>query len=476
MKKTLLIIFILAGLRLSAQHYIDTLYTVAETTVTYGSAVDFAGTSRSLVMDISYPIGDSIQAGGRPVMLLIHGGAFLAGSKDETSIVAMRRQFAQRGYVTAAINYRLGMFQWAGNWNCNISWIFNQPWNCLNMGDTTEWMRGYYRGVQDAHGALRYLMNDSAQFHLNSQKVFVVGESAGAFIAMGVGFMDVPTEKPAGAGALPNINAPNALYELQCIQTPGFAPSIAAMNLSRPDLGPITGTMNPSNIPYRILGVGDMYGATWSDLFAANADDARIPCLYIFHQPADLIVPIDHDRVLQGYRMCADSIFNCANILNRPFCNGGNAIKSFIDNHALQGDSVPEYQAEFTNNDASCLTQYLNPSLGGHQYDNYWTRSYNMAVFFAPKARMVGLEPGRDTSPRMVVNPNPSTGVFRVSMPDGVDLLQLTICNLLGQKVYTKPCNGTSAVLQVGPHLPRGTYILIADTRAGRAVRRIIVE
>lgn len=475
MKRLLLTLLLLGTMRLIGQNYIDTLYTVADTTVSYGTAVDFAGNVRDLTMDISWPTNAPVQASGHPLMLVIHGGAFLAGSKDEASISNMRHQFAQRGYVTAAINYRLGWFQTSSSWNCNISWIFNQPWNCMNASDTTEWTRGYYRGIQDAHGAIRYMVNHSADYDIDPMRVFLVGESAGAFIAMGVGYMDDNSEMPAGVGARPNAPAPNAIYENQCIIGAGLDTNIASMALARPDLGPITGTLNLPSAPYRIAGVGDMYGGTFGDLWATNANDADIPILYIFHQPADLIVPYTQQRVLHGYAYCTTQWpFNCAWLLNRPVVYGGNTIKAMIDAHALAGDSVPLVQAEFTNNNADCATQINNPSLGGHQYDSYWTRTYNMAVFFAQNGMTVSRpEP---YSLQFTVAPNPSRGQFRVTMPAGVQLSALTVQNLLGQVVYTAQAAGSQAEITLPPRIAAGTYLLQVETTSGRAVRRIVVE
>lgn len=55
------------------------------------------------------PSNDTFPKYGRPLMIIIHGGAFIAGSKDDFIQQRMLKEFAKRGYVTASINYRLGM-------------------------------------------------------------------------------------------------------------------------------------------------------------------------------------------------------------------------------------------------------------------------------------------------------------------------------------------------------------------------------
>jgi carboxylesterase type B len=139
MKKTLLLLFVLGTAmaygQLVTPNYIDTLCQISTTTVGYGAAVDFGGNLDSLHMDISVPTNDNTVLAGRPLIIIVHGGAFMAGNKNETTIAAMREDFAQRGYVAAAINYRLGMFQTSSNWHCNIS-NFGVEWDCLNQSDT----------------------------------------------------------------------------------------------------------------------------------------------------------------------------------------------------------------------------------------------------------------------------------------------------------------------------------------------------
>ncbi|HEX2900661.1 MAG TPA: T9SS type A sorting domain-containing protein, partial [Bacteroidia bacterium] len=462
-----------------AQAFVDTLYSYHDTTLQYGAAVDFGGVTRTLAMDVSVPTNDTPPPNGRPLMLLVHGGAFMAGTKVDPGIVAMRRDFAKRGYVTAAIDYRLGMFQPAGDWHCNISFIQGVEWDCLNQTDTLEWTRAYYRGIQDVRGALRYLVNHAADFNLDPQNIFVVGESAGAFISMGVGFMDDPSEKPAGVGAIADAPLPNARYEQGCLVRYGTGTTNAALVRTRPDLGSYDGTLNqPAASSYRIRGVGDLFGAVFNDLFATNANDAEIPCLYIFHQPADLIVPDDRARVLAGYAYCATLWpANCAYILNRPFVSGGVTIKSLIDAHALAGDSVPDYLAEFTNNNADCATQIGNPALGGHQLDNYWTRTYNMAVFFAPKidTTIVGTQdPLAEFN--VQVYPNPSQGQFRVVVPNGLAVQGLRVSDLMGKTIHQSAENGHDFTVKIPQQLARGTYILQIQTLQGNMARRIVLE
>lgn len=378
MKSYLLLFALIFSTMLFAQNFVDTTYSITtETNIEYGSSVNFAGVQKTLEMDISYPTDDVVPSCGRPLALIIHGGAWAAGSKEDGNIVRMRKDFAKRGYVTAAINYRLGYFHTDLNKHCNIP-----NWDCLNLADSSEWIRAWYRGVQDAKGALRYLIENKTTYEIDASNVFVFGESAGAFISMGVAYMDVYSEKPASCYGLNSVNPPHPNVYDSCIAIRSFDMPIQDMNLSRPDLGSIHGDLNPSNEPYIIKGVGSLYGGIFSDLFSERAQ-FTIPKLYIFHQPNDLIVPMGANGLLAGFTACSVNPGGCAYIVDRPFTWGGAGINNMIDTLSIPTSLKPEIRAEFTTNTTNCVLQVFDPSTGGHQLDNYWNRTVSMADFFA---------------------------------------------------------------------------------------------
>ncbi|MFN8396940.1 MAG: carboxylesterase family protein [Bacteroidia bacterium] len=475
MKKLLLLSFLFLGLACAhGQNFISKVWQDTMETRIYGTAVDFGGLTDSLRMDISYPKNDNAPAGSRPLMLLIHGGAFSSGSRTDGNIVGMRRDFAQRGYVTAAIDYRLGMFQSSANPapHCNVPAAFGE-WDCTNQTDTLEWIRAWYRGIQDAHGALRYLMNNAAYFKINPNKVFVVGESAGAFIALGVGFMDHPSEIPYGVGALPNVLAPNSIYDQGCVQKLHWAPNIASLNLARPNLGSYLGTMNPSSTPYRILGVGDFYGATFNNLFNAYANNAQIPCLYMFHRSNDILVPGNRQKMLSKYSICTGSTFGCAPIINRPYVSGSWDIKATINQRAAQNLPRPQYMAEL-------LTFNLECDWWSHQIDNYGLRTGNMATFFAP--RVLAAQKTDNATMQVPVEadillyPNPTSGEFNVTLPEGLDPKSVAVVDLMGKSVYEAPISSQSFSIELPHGTSAGIYLVRLNTVQGTFIRRVVLR
>ena len=94
-------------------------------------------------------------ADGRPVMVFIHGGGFVVGSKDAP--VSDGTEFARSGVVCVAINYRLGIEGWLP--------IPDAPTNL---------------GMRDMIFALEWVQRNIAEFGGDPANVTVFGESAGA--------------------------------------------------------------------------------------------------------------------------------------------------------------------------------------------------------------------------------------------------------------------------------------------------------
>ena len=118
----------------------ETFTAVTTTTdVTYGQNLDINNTMQTLTMDIYQPTGDV--AVTRPVLIFAHGGSFIAGSKTNAEQVTLCTRFAKRGYVTATIDYRLGI---------------GFPINQANA------QKAVWRATQDMKAAVRFFRMDAA--------------------------------------------------------------------------------------------------------------------------------------------------------------------------------------------------------------------------------------------------------------------------------------------------------------------------
>ena len=78
--------------------------TVVGDAAAFGSAARVVtGAPVELRFDAFQPGGDT--AASRPALIWVHGGGFLAGDRTGTNQIAT--EYAQRGYVTFSIDYRL---------------------------------------------------------------------------------------------------------------------------------------------------------------------------------------------------------------------------------------------------------------------------------------------------------------------------------------------------------------------------------
>lgn len=104
----------------------------------------------------------------RGFIMFMFGSAFLASQKGKKkkSVKVLCMEFAQRGYVTASIDYRL--------------------MNIL----TPSFAKAGYVATQDAKSALQYFANNHSEFNIDPNNFFVGGISAGAFTAINAAFLD----------------------------------------------------------------------------------------------------------------------------------------------------------------------------------------------------------------------------------------------------------------------------------------------
>jgi para-nitrobenzyl esterase len=94
-----------------------------------------------------------------PVMVFIHGGAFLAGSIGEP--LWDGTNLAKQGVVIVSMNYRLG------------------PFGYLVLGGTTG-----TQGIEDQRAAMKWVQKNVARFGGDPTNVTLFGESAGAISTM----------------------------------------------------------------------------------------------------------------------------------------------------------------------------------------------------------------------------------------------------------------------------------------------------
>lgn len=191
-----------------------------------------------LTLDVFEPFGDTLQK--RPLVILAFGGAFLIGSKDDGDMQAVCDSLARRGYVTASINYRLGM----------------------NVADGASAERAIYRSLQDFSAAVRYFKEFADLYRIDTNYIYAGGVSAGGFAAMHMAFMDESDRLPSSFGA------------------GGLSP--------RPDLGCKDCSGNNYAHSSKVRGLVSFWGALGDVNFIKPSN--AVP-LVSFHGNQDLIVP-----------------------------------------------------------------------------------------------------------------------------------------------------------------------------------------
>ena len=156
--------------------------------ITYGKGLSHqiwnsqASTLIDLKLDAYVPKNDLID---RPVIMLIHGGGFIGGSKQQASIVDMANYFASRGWVVFSIDYRIkddfGTVpqEWI-DYSTNIDPVNLEPLSAAQFLAT-------YPAHRDAKAALRWVVANADTYKINTNYITVGGGSAGAMTAVGIG-------------------------------------------------------------------------------------------------------------------------------------------------------------------------------------------------------------------------------------------------------------------------------------------------
>jgi len=127
--------------------------------ILYGEAINDAGVRQNLFMDM-YKKRNSAKS---PVCIFVHGGGFNLGDKQQYLYIKMCERFAQAGYASFSINYRLNT-----NGHLDKSVLDN--------------------AVTDVLMAIRYIRLHADSLGVDPDKIFIVGDSAGGGIVINAAY------------------------------------------------------------------------------------------------------------------------------------------------------------------------------------------------------------------------------------------------------------------------------------------------
>ena len=167
---------------------LNTTYEVAITEdITYAEGLSHeswnsANTSVVPLLMDSYVPENDLQ--NRPLLMLIHGGGFSGGSKQQEALVDMANYYASRGFVVFSIDYRL-----RGDMG-----TIPQEWIAATTNvDPAELDQLYamYPAHRDAKAALRWIIANADDYSINKDYITVGGGSAGAITSIGLGVSEL---------------------------------------------------------------------------------------------------------------------------------------------------------------------------------------------------------------------------------------------------------------------------------------------
>jgi acetyl esterase/lipase len=212
-----------------------------------------------LQLDLAMPPGE----GPFPCVVMLHGGAWRTGTRKEFSSNTKDKAgalqpswietVAQRGYVTATVDYRLApKYQFPAM-------------------------------IEDASAAVRFLRAHAKTYHIDPNKVGVVGFSAGAHLALLLGLCD----RSAGFDVGANLNESS---KVQCV-VDFFGPTDMSLYSWSP------GIVDAFMVPF--LGKDcktnpEVYKRASPITYVTK----NAPPILILHGTFDLIVPIIHSEKL----------------------------------------------------------------------------------------------------------------------------------------------------------------------------------
>ncbi len=249
MKKLFFTLLFLAGIfNAMAQHptcdgnrYKNFAFGAIDSTINvkYGQNYTMNNVLDTLMMDIYQPHSDV--AAKRPLIIIIHGGGFVSGTRQSYSPLC--RYFAYKGFVTATIDYRL----------------IDVP-----VFDSLAITEAMIKAMSDAKASVRFFVEDAATtnlYRIDTNYIFIKGGSAGAVTASQIAYLDSSDSIPS--------------YVMNLITANGGFKGNSSTNTSYST--PIKGVISYS-------------GALWRKEWI----DAGEPALFCAHDELDTIVPCNY--------------------------------------------------------------------------------------------------------------------------------------------------------------------------------------
>ena len=214
-----------------------------------------------LHMDVYSPKDDSENK--RAAVLVMHGGAFAAGNKadmDQQSVTYCD-SLAARGFVAISVQYRLG--------------IATKIENKVLSIDSLDFSRSVYRGIQDVRAAVRYVRSNADKLGIDKDRIYLLGNSAGAILALENIYMDKASEIPPVAHDSPDLGGLNPFGD-------GTADSTVLFKTGRP-LRNIAATLGVNMVQMSLAGI-DSFEIQTPTLYGSFVIDSVLKAKKVDHE------------------------------------------------------------------------------------------------------------------------------------------------------------------------------------------------
>ncbi len=346
--------------------------------------------NNQLALDMYYPNLSIDTISQRPFIFLVHGGGYVAGNRSLMRNTCF--EFAKRGFVTATISHRYG------------------------SGLVTT-LDPIYQAEQDAHAAMRYIVQNAGTYRIDTSWIFAGGESSGANIALSMAYTDQDDYDSLNAS---------------------MSASHGGLYTSGNDL---TNT-------YSIKGIYN----NWGSVLAPSFDSLRNVSVISFHGEQDPIIDIDLNTMT--FRGGSRWIYQAAK--NFGHCNSLN-IDSLGSHGVYLGLSGLTYRVT----KASCFFKSV--------FCN--SCSSDSTVDVIPPTCSITTSVNENTTNRLIsVFPNPFQENINIEGLVGNEYFILS--NVSGQTIY----KGDDSDMLNRITLNSGIYFLLIEGSTGQQVVKLIKE